>query len=40
MKTFILVYPSFVQYEVILTSLFMKTKCDIVTIGSPGVSRR
>jgi hypothetical protein len=39
MKTFILVYPSFVQYEVILTS-FMKTKGDIVTFGSPGGSRR
>jgi 4-methyl-5(b-hydroxyethyl)-thiazole monophosphate biosynthesis len=33
MKTFILVYPSFVQYEVVLTSLFMKTKGDIVTVG-------
>lgn len=33
MKTFILVYPSFVQYEVILTSLFMKTAGDIVTVG-------
>jgi putative intracellular protease/amidase len=36
MKTFILVYESFVQYEVILTSLFMKTKGDIVTVGIDG----
>ncbi|BAI62157.1 conserved hypothetical protein [Methanocella paludicola SANAE] len=36
MKTFILVYPSFVQYEVILTSLFMKTAGDIVTVGIDG----
>jgi putative intracellular protease/amidase len=36
MKTFILVYESFVQYEVILTGLFMKTKGDIVTVGIDG----
>lgn len=36
MKTFILVYPSFVQYEVVLTSLFMKTKGDIVIVGIDG----
>ncbi len=36
MKTFILVYPSFVQFEVIFTSLFMKTVGDIVTVGIDG----
>jgi putative intracellular protease/amidase len=36
MKTYILVYPSFVQYEVVLTSLFMKTAGDIVTVGIDG----
>jgi putative intracellular protease/amidase len=36
MKTYILVYPSFVQFEVIFTSLFMKTKGDIVTVGIDG----
>ncbi len=36
MKTFVLVYGSFVQFEVILTCLFMKTKGDIVTAGMDG----
>jgi putative intracellular protease/amidase len=36
MKTFVLVHESFVQYEVVLTCLFMKTKGDIVTIGFDG----
>jgi putative intracellular protease/amidase len=36
MKTYILVYPSFVQFEVIFTSLFMKTAGDIVTVGIDG----
>ena len=33
MKTFILVYPTFVQYEVVFTGMFMKTVGDIVTVG-------
>lgn len=36
MKTFVLVYESFVQFEVILTCLFMRTKGDIVTVGIDG----
>jgi protein deglycase len=36
MKTFILVYPSFVQYEVMFTGMFMKTVGDIVTVGLDG----
>lgn len=33
MKTFVLVYEGFVQFEVILTNYFMKTKGEIITVG-------
>ena len=33
MKTFILIYETFVQFEVVLTNYFMKTKSEIVTVG-------
>ena len=36
MKTFILVYPTFVQYEIVFTSMFMKTVGDVVTVGLDG----
>ncbi|HEX2947232.1 MAG TPA: DJ-1/PfpI family protein, partial [Clostridia bacterium] len=36
MKTFILIYPTFVQYEVVFTSMFMKTVGDIATVGIDG----
>ena len=33
MKTYILIYEGFVQFEVILASYFMKTKGEIITVG-------
>lgn len=33
MKTYILIYQEFAQFEVILTSYFMKTKGEIITVG-------
>jgi len=33
MKTYILIYDDFVQFEVIIASYFMKTKGEIVTVG-------
>lgn len=36
MKTFVLVYNGFVQFEVNLACLFMKTKGDIITVGLDG----
>lgn len=36
MKTFILVYDGFVMFEVGMTSMFMKTKGDVITVGFDG----
>lgn len=36
MKTYVLIYEGFVQFEVILASYFMKTVGEIVTIGIDG----
>lgn len=33
MKTYILIYETFAQFEVVLTNYFMKTKSEIVTVG-------
>lgn len=33
MKTYVLIYEGFVQFEVVLANNFMKTKGDIITVG-------
>ena len=33
LKTYILIYETFVQFEVVLTNYFMKTKGEIITVG-------
>jgi len=33
LKTYVLIYETFVQFEVVLTNYFMKTKGEIVTVG-------
>ncbi|MBS4537440.1 DJ-1/PfpI family protein [Clostridium sp. D2Q-11] len=33
MKTYVLIYEGFVQFEVVLSNYFMKTKGEIVTVG-------
>ena len=33
MKTYVLIYDTFAQFEVVLTNYFMKTKSEIITVG-------
>ena len=33
LKSFVLIYETFVQFEVVLTNYFMKTKGEIITVG-------